>query len=86
MLKRLLSLALASLVLLSLPSCGKDGETADETTSAPETTSGKPLEPETAPEAEEEKSAGCGAFAAAPLAAIIPTAAAVSKKRKNKNK
>ena len=50
MLKRLLSLALVSLVLLSLPSCGKDGETADETTSAPETTSGKPLEPETAPD------------------------------------
>ena len=44
------------------------------------------VEPETAPEAEEEKSTGCGAFAAAPLAAIIPAAAVISKKRKNKNK
>ena len=43
-------------------------------------------EPETAPSTEEEKSTGCGAFAAAPLAAIIPAAAVISKKRKNKNK
>ena len=44
------------------------------------------VDPETAPETEEEKSTGCGAFAAAPLAAIIPAAAVISKKRKNKNK
>jgi hypothetical protein len=44
-----------------------------------------PAESEPITEPMKDKVSGCGSIAAAPLAAIIPAAAIISKKRKNKN-
>ncbi len=43
-----------------------------------------PVESEPITEGEQIKASGCGSFAVAPLAAVIPAAAMITKKRKNK--
>ena len=44
-----------------------------------------PAESAPTPEQTEKTSSGCGSFSASPIAAILPAAAIISKKRKNKN-